>query len=149
MSQWVEVAGGELKKIVVNLPLIQTASRPIRSEASSKITTLTWVGLGATSVLVIGAAATGLWASKSSSDLGAMRFAGSSPSTEVLDQQSKIKTLALTSDLMTGAAVVTFATTMVLTFARAAPAPVATKEARGPVVRPGLGLGSLSISGEF
>jgi len=148
-TQVVEVSGGEVKKVVINLPLLQGTSRTVNVETPSRLTTLTWVGLGATGALAIGATVTGLLANKASSDLKSMQFVGNTPTPEVEDKQSSVKTLALTSDILSGAAIATFATTMILTFARPAQAPVPTKEARGPTVRPAFGLGTVSLSGEF
>ncbi|MBI5531624.1 MAG: PEGA domain-containing protein [Deltaproteobacteria bacterium] len=149
MSQVVEVAGGELKKVFINLPELKAETRTVNVETPSKVTTLTWVGLGATGALAAGAIITGVLAKGASNDLKDMRYTGNTPTPEMEDKQSSVKTLALTSDIFTTAAVLTFGTTMILTFARATPAAVPRKEARGPVVRPGLGLGSLSVSGEF
>lgn len=155
VSQIVEVAGGEVKKVKIDLLVLKGETRTLITESPSKWTVWSWVGVGAAVALAGGATVTGLMANKASDDLKDMKFVGSSPSTEVEDKQSSVKNLALTTDILATTAVVTFGMTLVLTYARPTPAPkeVPTqKEATPPTafrMQPLLGLGSVGLRGEF
>lgn len=156
ISQIVEVAGGEVKKVKIDLLVLKGETRTLITEAPSKWTVWSWVGVGAAVALAGGATVTGLMANKASDDLKDIKFVGSSPSQEATDKQSSVKNLALTTDILATTAVVTFGMTLVLTYARPTPQPKempATPEKNAPPtafrMQPLLGLGSVGLRGEF
>ena len=154
VTQAVTIAGQELRKLNFELPELAGETKTIyQKETPSKMTTLSWVGIGAAGALGIGATITGIMATNASEDLSNMTYVGSTPTTEVTDQQSKVDNLALTTDILAGAAIVTLGTTLILTFARPDPAPEFDSEsapaAKRPSVQPMVGLGTVGFIGEF
>ena len=99
----------------------------------------------------IGAAVTGIYANKASDDLSGMSYVGTTPSPAIKSQRDKVKSRALTTDILAGAGIVTLATTLVWTFARPDPAPEVDQKpaARRPTMQPTVGLGSVGLQGEF
>jgi hypothetical protein len=150
-SETVSIAGGDAKKIELTLnepaaapsaapaPPPAAAPAPPPAPPPSKFTTLSYVGLGAAGALAIGAGVTGFMALGASKDLKDQPFVGDEPSSEVKDQQSKVKTLALTTDVLAGAAIVTAGVTLYLTLSRTpkAEAPAASVKEVRVGVRPG------------
>lgn len=153
VTQVVTLAGQEVKQLKVQLPELVGETRTImQKEQPSKMTTWSWVGLGAAGALGIGAAITGVMATNASDDLSNMTFVGSEPTTKIEDQQSKVDNLALTTDILAGAAVITLGTTLIWTFARPDPAPEFDEQpaaAKAPRLQPMLGLGNVGLRGEF
>lgn len=152
-SMVVEVAGGETKKVNIDLLVLKGETRTVITEVPSKWTVWSWVGVGAAGALAAGATVTGLLANKASDDLKDIKFVGTEPSKEAEDKQSSVKNLALTTDILATAAVVTFGMTLVLTYARPTPVPTSTttekKEAKAFSMQPQLGLGHIGLRGEF
>lgn len=123
-SQVVEVAGGDQRKIRLELvnPNARVAPPPSASAApeassaapppapsapaSSSSNAGLWIGLGATTLLAGGAVVTGLLArsaeNERNNELG--RFPGNA--SKLKDQASRAKTFALTSDILSGLALV-------------------------------------------
>lgn len=126
-TQMVEIAGQETKKVQLNLNELSTAgpaTGPVAStpapppppkEKPSRMTTGSWVGLGVAGALGLGAGITGLLALGASSDVKSASYAGSNRD-DVDSKNSKTKGLALATDVLLGAAVVTAGVTLVLTF---------------------------------
>lgn len=154
VNQVVTIAGQELRKLSFELPEVKGETKTIyQKESPSKMTTWSWVGIGAAGALGIGATITGIMATGASEDLSEMRYVGSTPTPEIEDQQSKVDNLALTTDILAGAAIVTLGTTLVWTFARPDPPPEfdaqPPPEAKRPTIQPMVGLGSVGVVGEF
>lgn len=149
VTRVVEVAGGELKRLAVELtePVVKTETVIQPGEKPSRWTTWSYVGVGAAGALAVGAAVLGVSATGAQEDLKEMRFAGTQPDQPIVDQQDKIDRLALWTDVLAGAAVVTLGTTLILTYARdtsksEAPPPAASVQAQ-------VGLGRVGLVGRF
>jgi hypothetical protein len=154
VTQAVTVAGQELRKLSFDLPELAGETRTVyQKETPSKMTTWSWVGIGAAGALGIGATITGIMATGASEDLSNMTYVGTTPTKEIDDQQSKVKNLALTTDILAGAAIVTLGTTLIWTFARPDPPPEFDSEpspqAKRPALQPMIGFGSVGLTGEF
>lgn len=155
VTQVVTVAGQDTRKMSFELPELTGETKTVyQKETPSKMTTWSWVGIGAAGALGIGATITGIMATSASDDLSEMSYVGSQPTKEVEDQQSKVENLALTTDILAGAAIVTLGTTLVWTFARPDPPPEfdsepPPEEAKRPRVQPMIGLGTVGLTGEF
>ena len=174
VTRRIAVAGQETKAVNVDLPTLVAETKTVtifEKDTPSKMTTLSWVGVGASVALAAGATITGVMALRASSKLSDMSYVGTEPSTEIKDQQSQVKALAVTTDVLGGIAVVTLATTLVLTFTRpdspdglAATEPQAQARAKGAggrfstasarrktavAVRPAVGVTSIGLTGEF
>jgi hypothetical protein len=155
VTQAVTIAGQELRKLNFELPELAGETRTIyQKETPSKMTTWSWVGIGAAGALGIGATITGIMATGADEDLSNMTFVGTTPTSEIKDQQSKVDNLALTTDILAGAAIITLGTTLIWTFSRPDPAPEFDNqpppaEAKRPFVQPMIGLGSVGFTGEF
>ena len=108
--------------------------------------TLSWVGVAGTGVLAVAAGITGGLALSASSKLQDMTYAGDRPGADVQDQRSRVKTLALSSDILTGAAIVTFGVTLYCTLTRH---PAVEGTAAMPRVGIGLGPGNAFVGGSF
>lgn len=155
VTRVVAVAGRELKTLNIELPVVVGEVRTVYEpqEKPSKMTAWSWVGVGAAGALGVGAAISGLVALRSSSRLKGMSYVGTEPSQSVKDEQRKVKNLALTTDVLVGAAVVTLATTLVVTFTRPDPDPVQDNNevtARHELtLLPSIGPGIVGLVGEF
>ncbi len=153
VTETVEVAGGELKKVDIELPALQGETRTIIQDSPSKMTAWSWVGIAAAGAMAVGATVTGVLALSASDDLEEMTFAGSEPTAAVEDQQSEVKALALATDILAPAAAVTLGMTLILTFTRSTPQPAEQEPAEQgkPWLRlePQIGLGSVGLVGEF
>lgn len=123
----VDVAGGDAVHIDMSLQRITPEGsgdplrvnpiegQPVRDNSGSSMTTLSWVGVGLTGAFVAGATVTGVIAATTSHDLNSRPFENEVPASAKSDQ-TKIKTFALTADILGAAAVITLATTLVFTF---------------------------------
>ena len=155
VSQVVTVAGQEVRKLNFDLPELTGETKTIyQKETPSKMTTWSWVGIGAAGALGIGASITGIMASNASDELSDMSYVGNQPTAEIEDQQSKVDNLALTTDILAGAAIVTLGTTLIWTFSRPDPPPEFDSQpppenAKRPNVQPMIGLGTVGLTGEF
>lgn len=92
-----------------------TQAMPTPNEPpANEVSTATWIGVAATGVLAVGAGVTGALSLGAKSDLDAevARF-GTTPE-RVDDARQRTKTLALTTDVLAGAAIVAGAITVVL-----------------------------------
>jgi hypothetical protein len=87
---------------------------PAEAHAASPWTTSSWVGLGAAGVLAGGATVTGVMAVHASNTLADTSYAGP-PSADAMSQQSRVKTLRTTTDVLAGAAIVTLGVTLYFT----------------------------------
>ncbi len=103
-----------------------------------------WKLWATTGVLAAGAGVTAVLASSAASDLKTRRDTFGVTPAELKDASSKTKTLALTSDVLTGAAVVAAGVSAFLTFTRD-PAP----SSASPSMTVGVGPGSVGVSGAF
>jgi len=155
VTQAITVAGQELRKLNFDLPELVGETRTVyQKESPSKMTTWSWVGVGVAGALGIGATITGIMAMNADEDLSNMTFVGGTPDSKIKDQQSKVDNLALTTDILAGAAIVTLGTTLVWTFARPDAPPEFDSEpppaeAKRPFIQPMIGLGSIGVTGEF
>ncbi|HEY2512359.1 MAG TPA: PEGA domain-containing protein [Polyangiaceae bacterium] len=128
--------------VVAALPA-QEPPAPAPVAASSRWTTLSFVGLGATGALAVGAGIAGGLALGASSDLSKQTYVGA-PSDAAKSEQARVNTLRLTSDLLSAAAIATLATTLVVTFA-------VTPRASSQGVRAAVGVSGTGVllRGEF
>ncbi len=160
-SKSLDVAGGDTLEVELKLaeveevkPVVAPAppppAPPPPPPTPSKFTTLSWVGLGVAAGFAIGAGVTGAMAMGASKDLESERFVGDTPNGSAADQQSKVKTLALVTDVLIGAAIVTAGITIGLTLSRdPKPEPQTGKLPRVTDLKVGVGLGSISLGGAF
>lgn len=144
-TQTIEVAGQETKKLPLQMLELNTApAGPVASTAApppvappkkeeSKFTTASWVGLGAAGALGLGAAITGILALSAASDAKSTLYAGKNRA-DVDDKNDRRKALALTSDVLTGAAVLTAGITLAFTFARDTEGPSSAKKGQSLTV---------------
>jgi len=151
VTRIVDIGGQETEQVKVDLQPLVGETRTVITDRPSKMTTWSWVGLGAAGAFGIGAAVTGVMANNASDDLSNMSYIGTAPSSQVKTQQDKVKSRALTTDILAGAAIVTLTTTLVWTFARPDPAPHVDQEpvAKRPSILPAVGLGAVGLQGEF
>ncbi|WP_394826747.1 PEGA domain-containing protein [Pendulispora albinea] len=152
LTRVVEVAGTESTR--VELDLVSNVVTVTSDGGPSKWTTLSTVGVVAAGGLAVIGATTGILALKASSDLKDQKFVGESPDDPTKDQQSKVKTLSLLTDVFLGAAVVTLGTTLILTFIRDPKAEAAEKkdEAKKSAwqrLEFGIAPGRVSVGGSF
>ncbi|QSQ22453.1 PEGA domain-containing protein [Pyxidicoccus parkwayensis] len=103
-----------------------------------------WKMWTATGALAVGAGVTAIMASSASSDLKKQRDTFGVTRAQLDDASSKAKTLALTSDVLTGATVVAAGISAYLTFTRGP-----SDAAPGPSVSLGVGPGSVGVAGAF
>lgn len=75
-----------------------------------------------------------------------MEFVGATPSPEVEDQRSKVKRLALTTDVLAGAALATFGVTLYLTLSRT---PTREQAPAAAQLHLSIAPGSLGLGGTF
>ncbi len=150
--QVVTMAGKEVRSLRFELPeLVGKTKTVYQKSVPSKMTIWTWVGIGAAGALGIGATITRIMATRSANELSDMRFVGTPVSSEVQDQQSKTDHLALTTDILAGAAIVTLGAMLVWTFARP-DSPLqfdSEPQAKRSCVRPIVRLGTVGFVGEF
>lgn len=159
-SELVTVAGGDEVKVTLSLaeppkaePVVLAPAAPPPQEPArapepppSRMTTLSYVGFGAAGALAIGAGVTGFLAQRASKDLSNMEFVGATPSPEVEDQRSKVKRLALTTDVLAGAALATFGVTLYLTLSRT---PTREQAPAAAQLHLSIAPGSLGLGGTF
>jgi hypothetical protein len=119
----VDAVGGDDLSIELHLTRLATPNpTPPRGDASptappSRWTGWSWLGVSATAVLATGAVVTGVLSLRASEDASQTRYAGSTPSAEATSAHDRAVALAITSDVLSGVAVATLTTTLVLTFA--------------------------------
>ncbi|WP_394848082.1 PEGA domain-containing protein [Pendulispora brunnea] len=159
LTRIVEVAGTESTR--VQLDMVSNVTTVTAPETPSKWTTWSTVGVIAAGGLAAVGATTGILALKASSDLKDSRFAGNTPDSSTENQQSKVKTLSVVTDVFIGAAIATLGTTLILTLTRdpkpeeAEEKPEEKKAARALPKRPslqmnvGVGPGSVMLGGRF
>ena len=154
VTRSVTVAGQEQYSLTFELPLIAAAvDTAVPAATTSRMTVWSWVGIGAAAALGAGATVTGISALGAESSFSEMAYFGSAPDKRIKDQQRKIDNLALTTDILAGAAILTLGTTLVLTFTRdlspkAESRPTPEKASRG-FIQPSIGIGSIGFSGAF
>ncbi len=125
-TRTVEVAGASLQQ--VDIELVETTGQTKLVEKPSRFTTLSWIGIGSAVALGVGAGITGMMTLSAQKELDDHRFVGSTPDREAEDRQSRVRSFALATDVLAGAAIVTLGTTLVLTFMRD-PQPTTTDKA--------------------
>jgi hypothetical protein len=162
ISRMVDVAGADT--VPVELALIPMSAEPVATPAAEASHPLEvagtartaaasprgvpWKAWTATGTLAIGAGVTGLLAMKASKDLKTRRDTFGVTRAQLDDARGKARTLALTSDILTGATVVAAGISAWLTFSGSgSPAPSASASASSMHV--GVGLGAVSVSGAF
>jgi len=153
VTQVVRIAGQELRTMKFDLPALATNNAAAPVLVGPSMTAWSWVGIGTAAALGVGATITGVGALSAEKDLSNMTYAGSQPNSAVKDQRSKVKGLALATDILGGAAIVTLGATLIATFARdpSAPAeqPPSSDKAARRFVQPTIGFGSIGVTGEF
>ena len=108
---------------------VATGAAPARAPAeASRMTTLSWIGVGVAGACAAAAVGTGVAAIGAKNDLDAAL--PSDPSAN--DARSRVQTLSVATDVLIGAAVVTLGATLVLTFLRPKDAPAAAARASPP-----------------
>ncbi len=148
VTQQFEVAGADKPTIKIDLVDLQGKQIVVRERVgeTSRWTTLSYAGLGLGGALLVSGGVTGVMALSASSDLKNEQYVGE-PSAEARSLQTRVKTLRLATDILVLAGVVTVGTTLALTLTRKVES--APTAALKPKVSVGLGLGSISLSGEF
>lgn len=162
-TKYVEIAGGDA--IAVELVLQFTDDKapvPVPAPATTPTTetptaekgvdggmgTGFWVSLVATGVFATGATITGIMASGAKSDYDNELKKYPTTASDVHDARDRTDTLALTTDILGGAAVAAGVLTIV--FAASGPdEPAATAKLPNPDVRVGVGPGSFVVNGRF
>jgi hypothetical protein len=155
--RFAEVSAGETVRVEIKAGGVE-ASNATRTEASapapasgrsgSALPTVLWIGTG---VLVAGAVTTGVLALGASSSLADERGkpAGATTRGKLDDLESKTATLALVTDILAGAAIVTGGVALYLTVT----AKPSRTGALPPPLRPGLdlrvGVNRLALEGRF
>jgi hypothetical protein len=160
VTRVVEVAGAEV--LSIDLALIPNPSSPQSAEPPAVVpiptqerlpraapeappgrwTTLSWIGVGASAALAIGAGITGGLALQESSDFRNTRYTGTVAPTAADAERQKIKNLALASDVLTAGAAITLGATLILTWTRKPGAPP-------PRVSVGMTVSGVSVRGTF
>ncbi|HEU4539237.1 MAG TPA: PEGA domain-containing protein [Polyangiaceae bacterium] len=134
-EQSLEVAGAEVRSLTIHLvqaPAPSVVVQPaVAPEPWHRWTTLSWVGLSAAGVLGIGAAVTGSLAYRDASDVRDSANEGPVDG-DVRDRSARAKNLALASDVMLGAAVLTAGLTLTLTLVRSPPSAETSSTASAP-----------------
>lgn len=154
-EQSFEVAGAETRSIRVQLvettsaaPASVLVTRGPEREPWQRWTTPSWVGLGAAGVLAVGGAVTGSLAYRDASDVRNSSQEGP-VNDDVRDQRKQAKGLALASDVLLGAAVLTAGVTLTVTLLRSPP-PVSADARRAPDPWSlGLGPGGVGVRHTF
>lgn len=178
VTKLVEVAGADSVKIPLELQELPsgtpvpttTATTPPPPPTGTATTTATtpptkppvideghgipWAGWAVTGVLAAGAAVTGVLALSASSELETQRQGVGISRDTLDDQSSKVGTLALVSDILTGCAVVAGGVSLYFTITAGPSAPSDAKESTAPAaglqkVRVGLVPGGVNLSGQF
>ncbi|MCP3139672.1 PEGA domain-containing protein [Pyxidicoccus xibeiensis] len=160
VTRMVDVAGMDTLRVQLEFappPAPKPSAAPVAAAPEAPSPSLTarateprgvpWKMWAATGALAAGAGVTALLANSAANDLKTQRDTFGVTRAQLEDASSKTKTLALTSDLLTGAAVVAAGISAFMTFSGgspdAAPAPSA------PSVRMGVGPGGVGVAGAF
>jgi len=151
ITRTVTIAGQELQNISFELQSASTGG--VSTDSSSRMTGWSWFGIGTTAAFAIGATTTGILSLSAKSDLDDMTYWGTVPDSSIKDQQSKVKSYALATDILAGAAIVTLGTTLILTFTRgdshSDDNATSQSTASRRSVQPVIGFGSVGLAGEF
>jgi hypothetical protein len=140
----VTVLGGEQNEATLHLaPIVTTPAPgpalPPEKPEPSRFTTLSWLGIGASVGLGVGAAIVGASAAGSKSDLQTITFAGATPSAEYTDTVSAVKTKRAVAFALGGAGTALLATTLIVTLTRKPPGRAPASAAlRGGIAGTGL-----------
>ena len=150
VTRSIDVAGAEAPTIKFDLVDAGGGNVIVQGERS-KWTTLSYVGLGLGGALAVSAGITGVLALSASNTLKEKQYVGA-PSSDATSTQSRVKTLRVTSDILSAAAIVTIGTTLVLTLTRKtdeqAPPPK-TGSVRPVDIGVSVGFGYVSLQGAF
>ena len=147
VTRIIELAGAEAQEF--NAELVDDRVAPVvvrervKESAPSRWTTLSYVGLGASAALAVGAGITGIMALDASNQVRSANYY-QNPTAEDRANQNRAQTLSVTTDILLAASAVTLGTTLVLTLTRKLPA---EEPARRAGVR--LGAGYAAAYGEF
>ncbi len=125
---------------VATVPAAATPGLTARAEPRG----FPWKMWTATGALAVGAGVTAVLASSAASDLKTQRDTFGVTRAQLDDASSKAKTMALTSDILTGATVVAAGISAFMTFSRGPSA-----DAPRPSVSLGVGPGSVGVAGAF
>ncbi|HEU4410033.1 MAG TPA: PEGA domain-containing protein [Polyangiaceae bacterium] len=144
-EQSFEVAGAETRTVKVHLFEMGSAApsaapSAVAPEPWHRWTTLSWVGLGSALAMGAGAAVTGSLAYRDASEVRDSSKDGPVDG-EVRDQNARAKDLALASDVLLGAAVLTAGLTLTLTLVRSPPSSSSEARTAAPPAAWALGLG--------
>jgi tetratricopeptide (TPR) repeat protein len=133
VTRYVEVAGADSIRLPLTFAKAGESSEPAGAPPrESRWTTLSWIGLGTSAALAAGAGVTGVFALGASNDVRDSRYAlDTGPSKQMLADRDRAKALAVTSDVLLGASVVTLVATLVYTYVHK---PRAVETAKGDKV---------------
>ena len=160
--KYVEIAGGDTLSVDLQLdtPADKTvpASAPPAAQATEAPTvdrgtdqgmgTGFWVSLVATGVFATGATISGIMASGAKSDYDSELENYPTTASDIQDAGDKTDRLALTTDILGGAAIAAGVLTVVFATTRS-DAPASTAKVSEPQVRVGVGPGSFVLDGRF
>lgn len=120
VTRIVDVAGAEHLKIDFTLtPAAAPSPLPVPAAPlapPSRWTTRSFLGLGVTGALSVGAVVTGVLARGGAASVNETRFVGDEPPPDLIARRDRAAALALTSDVLTGSAIAALATTLILTY---------------------------------
>jgi hypothetical protein len=138
----VSMLGGEVNEANLRLaPIVTTQILAPAAQEPSRFTTLSWIGIGASAALGIGAAVVGASAASSKADLGTITFAGPTPSTEYTDTVGAVTTKRSVAFALGGAGAALLTTTLLVTLTH--------KPAGKPSVQAAFTPGGLFVAGGF
>ena len=146
-SQVVTVLGGERTEAELQLSPIFVAGAAPRSlddPTPSRWTTLSFLGIGASTVLAASAVTMFVVSGKANADLANYQFAGTTPPQDFYDQQTAVKSGRAVGVALGAAAVITLGTTLALTLLRKPPAKPSGARAQAGVL-----LGGFAFAGAF
>lgn len=148
----VEVGGRERVTVELQIPRPASAPAPVQPSRppepeSTGPSPYVWIGWGTAAALGAGAAVTGVLALSQKSDVEERTFVGETPPQDLTDDRTTARTLAITSDVLTGTAIIVAGVSLYFTITTmddAKPAPTSAA-----VRRVDVGPGSVAVHGSF
>ncbi len=135
LTREISLAGGDNSTVRLDLEAFEplpppaVVERPVlvpapvaEKRAAPPATLMTrglWAGFGVAAALAVAGGVTGIYALKTAADLDRERFRGPSAKQDFADDSDRVRALALTSDVLFGAALVSAQVTLVLVLVRA------------------------------
>jgi len=140
----------EQRKPTAVAPEVDAApSRPaVPADSSpSRLTTWSWVGFGAAGALGVAGAVTGVLASTKQDEVRASVYVGDEPPPEIVDKQRSAHQLAVTTDVLFAASLLTAGTTLYFTLTREPDLVSTGLKSKEVIVR--IGPSMVSLDGRF